>query len=131
MSINPLQSTVQIRPLLIISSLAYLLSACGLIQPPPPPTPTATATAAPTATPTPEPTLPPTAAPTVVTTGCVEVRSLRVRRGPGTEHDLVGGLISGDCVTLVTKNPEGTWAQIEFQGLVGWVSLDYLVLEGE
>ena len=44
---------------------------------------------------------------------------------------MVGGLVSGDCVTLVTTNPEGTWRQIEFQGLVGWVSLDSLVLEGE
>jgi len=93
----------------------------------PPPTitrPPATATLANT----PEPTL--TSTP-VQLQACVETRSLRVRSGPGTEHTMVGGLKEGDCVTVRSRNKQGTWAQVSFQNISGWVSLEYLIVQGE
>lgn len=63
--------------------------------------------------------------------GCVDVRSLRIRSGPGTDYQMVGGLQYGDCVTVLGRNRDASWGQITFKDLSGWVSLDYITLQGD
>ena len=55
---------------------------------------------------------------------CVMVDSLRVREGPGTSHEVVGGLRFGDCVSVDAMDPSGEWLRIA-GGIVGaesWIS---------
>lgn len=86
----------------------------------PPPTSTSTTTPKPTMTTTP-----------VHLQGCVEAHSLRVRAGPGTDHKMIGGLKAGECVIVLGRNEDATWGKITAGDLKGWVSLDYLSLEGD
>ncbi len=56
--------------------------------------------------------------------------SLRVREGPGTTFDILGKLERDEIVQEIAANPERTWINIKSaEGLVGWVSNDYLIVE--
>jgi len=76
-----------------------------------------------TATETPLPT------PTQVTKveATVNVASLRVRQGPGTNTYLVAGLRFGNTITLEGRNGEGTWVKFD----QGWVAAEFVDPEGE
>ena len=113
---------------------------------PPPPT----ATPQPSATPTPDvqaappPTQPPTATPTAVVTpdpptatpspspalsAEVTATTLNVRAGPGTSFRRLGSLQRDQRVTVLARNPEGTWLQVCcVDGQQGWVSAEYVKL---
>jgi|GEM_PF-1793462 len=77
---------------------------------------------------TPEPALSPTP---VHLEGCVEVKALNVRSGPGTDFEIIGGLQDGDCVLVVGRNANAAWAVIAIEERTGWVSLEYLALQGD
>lgn len=64
-------------------------------------------------------TLTPTATPTI---GCVTVSSLAVRSGPGLNWRITGGLLIGDCITVIAYSDDHLWAQYTD----GWVSVQYL-----
>src|SRR5581483_1954541 len=58
---------------------------------------------------------------------------LRMRAGPGTSYEVLARIPDKTRVTLVGKSPDGTWYQIFYppeSGQVGWVSADFLTLEG-
>ena len=87
-----------------------------------------TSTAAPTQPPTSSPQ--PSETPTPVTLeGCVKADSLRVRSGPGTEYEMIGGLLGGTCITLTGRNAETTWVQVQQDELTGWAAADYIAAD--
>lgn len=60
---------------------------------------------------------------------------INVRSGPGTDYDSLGTLNPQDVVSLIGKDPAGTWLQIEFpQGGspegTGWVSAAFVQAQG-
>lgn len=61
---------------------------------------------------------------TVTATGTVNVRS-----GPGTNYGKLGQLKRGQEAAMTGK--AGNWATIQWNGAVGYVSLDYLKVAGE
>ncbi len=79
---------------------------------------TATATPAPTATPD-------------FARATVNVNSLNVRRGPGTNFSPpIGTLREGDAVDVIGQNPGGTWYKIAFEGGEGWIFAELTNTEG-
>lgn len=99
----------------------------------PTPTPTATATATATYTPTPTETPLPTETPTptpippqaIVT----YAYGLSLRQEPTADSPRLDLLAKDTVVTLLEgqqSSPEGTWQQIEVNGVVGWVLANYL-----
>ena len=111
---------------LLILVLAFSISACGS----PPSTPRTTRS--PTSTPRPSLTREPD--PTVQ--ACFNLVGLNVRAGPGVEHKDIGGLTSGQCVTLDGRNTDGSWARIRSSDSAnaprgGWVSTGYLDFSGD
>ena len=57
----------------------------------------------------------------------VTADSMRVRSGPGTRFDAIGGTRKGDTWTAVAK--EGDWFKIEFtDGKEGYVNAQYVLL---
>ncbi|MEK5029934.1 N-acetylmuramoyl-L-alanine amidase [Paenibacillus sp. FSL R7-0302] len=58
-------------------------------------------------------------------TAVVTASSLRMRGGPGTGHEVVGSLQSGNKVTILLR--QGEWSRVRTAGgTVGWVSSQYL-----
>ena len=53
---------------------------------------------------------------------------LNVRKGPGTEYDVIGGLSKNQEVKVTGQCNETGWYRIEYKGTVGYVSNKYLVV---
>lgn len=70
---------------------------------------------------------PPTPTETTAINATVNVASLRVREGPGTNTQLVAGLRFGNPITLVGRNGDGTWVKFD----QGWVAAEFLFTEQE
>lgn len=63
----------------------------------------------------------------------VVMQKLNVRSGPGTSFNALGVLNPQDVVTLLGKNANGTWLQIEYPGGPegkGWVTAAYIQIKG-
>jgi len=57
----------------------------------------------------------------------VTARSLNMRRGPGTNFPVVGGLSNGQTVTAAGRNQDNTWLNVRTaDGAEGWASLRFL-----
>jgi len=57
---------------------------------------------------------------------CVRGRT-RIRRGPGTGYETIGGLISANCFTILGRNEEGSWVYIVSDDhQTGWVAASAL-----
>ena len=57
----------------------------------------------------------------------VTADSMRVRKGPGTQHESLGGTVKGEQWTATAR--EGDWFKIEFKdGAVGYVNAQYVSL---
>lgn len=79
--------------------------------------PGATATAVASATP-----VPPVSANGTVNTGALNIRS-----GPGVQHGVIAAVYFGDVVTLVGRNADATWLNIQSPSNVrGWVNAKYI-----
>ena len=57
--------------------------------------------------------------------GVVNLQSLNVRSGPGTDHEKIGSVSIGNRFAYYQKS--GNWVRIE----KGWISTSYFYLEGE
>jgi uncharacterized protein YraI len=106
--------------------LTVLLSACGTATTATPvPTTTKVAptkTLLPRSTSTPQP---------VVLDACVTNSTIRVRSGPGKEYEVIGGMVSGTCMSLSGRNEESDWVyMISEDNKTGWVSASLLTIEG-
>lgn len=107
----------------------------------PPATPTSTPTASATPLPATATPVPPTATPLPTATVAIEVfisadgGNLNIRRGPGSEYNVVGFLTNGARSKAIGRNPTGNWLYAEIPsdpGTYGWVSADstYSAVEG-
>ena len=56
----------------------------------------------------------------------VVTQQINIRSGPGIGYDSLGILNIGDGVTLIGKNPEETWLQIEYASGKAWVFAAYI-----
>ncbi|UYZ20886.1 SH3 domain-containing protein [Mesobacillus jeotgali] len=56
--------------------------------------------------------------------GSVNVNGLRVRKGPGTNHQVIGSFNSGQAVEILGFN--GNWAEVRTSKISGWVSKEYI-----
>ena len=74
------------------------------------------------------PTTKPSATTKPIIRGCVTVSSLRIRSGPGTEYQMLGGLIRDDCVTIIEATSDKKWGKINHEGIIGWVALEYMTI---
>ncbi|MFB7157225.1 SH3 domain-containing protein [Lysinibacillus sp. NPDC056232] len=55
-----------------------------------------------------------------------QVNRLNIRTEPDISSAVLGQLSTGDQAKLIEKN--GEWAKIDWNGLVGWVSTDYVTI---
>ena len=98
----------------------------------PVPTPTPEPTQTVEATPTPEPSPTPQATPAVAKAepqAVVTNASLNLRAGPGTGYQQVGSVRKDDKLTILGRNPEGTWIKIAApDGTEAWVILTYVTI---
>lgn len=110
---------------------AILLTACST----PTSIPTATrvkASPAPSSSPSPLPSATFTTTPFPTLVGCVSgVNTLRMREGPGTQYEILRGLPSGTCFNIYGLNQDRSWAWINFDHTFGWVSIQYVSIEGD
>lgn len=53
--------------------------------------------------------------------------SVNVRRGPGTNYDVIGSMQNGDTATYIGK--EGDWYQIRRGNITGYVSATYATVQ--
>jgi len=84
-------------------------------------------TATPTAEVTPDP--PPATSPASAINAEVTATTLNVRAGPGISFRRLGSLQRDQQVTVLARNPEGTWLQICcVDDQQGWVSAEYVNL---
>lgn len=74
----------------------------------------------------------PTGKPIEYTTGVFKVTpniGLNMRSGPGTEHFKVGAIPQNTSITITKVN--GSWGWTSYNGVPGWVCMDYLKKTGE
>ncbi len=56
--------------------------------------------------------------------------NLRLRSGPGTNHQILTVLPFGTTVNVVARNASGDWIQVTHQGRTGWVAAWLTVVSG-
>ncbi len=95
------------------------------------PTATSTDTPAPTDTPTPTDTPAPTATPRTTFATILSERG-NVRRGPGSEYEVIATLSREDEVIVVGVSEDGGWYQVVGGGIpgAGWVSAEIVRISG-
>ena len=59
-------------------------------------------------------------------TGVDDDDTLRVRRGPGVDHDEIAKLPPTACGISVTDKCRGSWCRVAWRGRAGWVNTYYL-----
>ena len=93
--------------------------------------PTSTRALVPIPTLTPGQTLP--ATPGLISLkGCVTDSAIRIRQGPGTDFEVVGGLVSDACIQILGRNQDASWVYIITEGNeAGWVAAWLLTIEGD
>ena len=58
------------------------------------------------------------------------IQPIKIRSGPGTTYDALGSLSLNDVVTVTGKNSSGEWMQIRFKAGTGWVTSQFLKMDG-
>jgi hypothetical protein len=117
-----------LKQLTYVLFFVVLMSAC-VASPPSTPTSTAKLTITSTATPLPSPT--PTLT-IVALQACVPKATIRIRKGPGTEYEAIGGLTSGTCMTVLGRNDDSTWVyMLTEDNKSGWVAAWLLTVDGD
>lgn len=59
----------------------------------------------------------------------VNVKSLNLRKGPGTEYESLGSFGQGTRLSLLGKDGSGQWANVRSaEGVEGWMAMKYVVL---
>ncbi|WP_419881765.1 SH3 domain-containing protein [Peribacillus sp. B-H-3] len=59
--------------------------------------------------------------------GTITASSVRVRKGPGTDFQIVGKIKKGTTVSIIERS--GNWVSIASQAYNGWISADYITAE--
>ena len=62
---------------------------------------------------------------------CVTSSTIRIRENPGTEYTILGGLTSGTCFKILSRNKDSSWAYIvTSENVKGWVAAWLITIEG-
>ncbi len=109
----------------LFSIFAMLLAACSRSISTPPAT--ATIQLIPTQTQV------PTTAANLELKACVATdEAVRIRQGPGIDHEAIGALAPGACVTILERNTDSSWVYIEtVDNFSGWVAAWLLTIDGD
>lgn len=67
----------------------------------------------------------PTKTQKITMSACVDSHALKVRSGPGADYSVNEYLSNGECVALLERNSDSTWAKFRN----GWVYLDYMKID--
>ena len=111
----------------VLAQLCIILAVLSACAPSPTravntPFPTTISTKIPTSTWTPRP---------VTLHACVTDATIRVRSGPGTEYEVIGGLVSGTCMSIASRNEDASWVyMVAENNITGWVASSLLTIEG-
>ena len=63
---------------------------------------------------------------------CVRDNTIRIRRGPGTQYETIGGLVPGICLKILGRNEETSWVYIvSDDSQTGWVDASLLSEAGD
>jgi Bacterial SH3 domain len=63
---------------------------------------------------------------------CVPQATIRIRSGPGTQYETIGGLVSGTCMWVLARNEESNWVYILTENdKSGWVAAWLLTIDGD
>lgn len=75
----------------------------------------------------------PTATPKPISLkACVTNSTIRVRRGPGTDFEVIDGIVSGTCMQIVARNQDSTWVyMVSEDNITGWVNASLLTIDGK
>ena len=93
--------------------------------------PTSTRALVPIPTLTPGHTLPATPGPGSLM-GCVTDSAIRIRHGPGTDFEVMGGLVAGTCMQILGRNQDASWVYIVTEeNEAGWVAAWLLTIDGD
>lgn len=85
--------------------------------------------ATPSKTATPRPTQTPEA---VRLHACVTDSVIRVRRGPGTDYEMIDGMVAGTCMSVLGRNQDSSWVyMVSDDNKTGWVAAWLLTIEGD
>lgn len=57
------------------------------------------------------------------------IDTVNIRSGPGTANAVIGQLPIRTTASIVGRNSDATWWQINFAGITGWVSSRYVALQ--
>ena len=73
-----------------------------------------------------------TAAPTkhIRLNACVGNSTIRIRRGPGTQYEAIGGLAAGTCMTILGRSEDSSWVYMTAGGETGWVAAWLITIDG-
>ena len=67
----------------------------------------------------------------VIISACVS-DTTRIRRGPGTQYETIGGLVSGMCLTILGRNQDASWvSMVSDDHQTGWVAASVLPNAGD
>jgi N-acetylmuramoyl-L-alanine amidase len=56
---------------------------------------------------------------------------LNVRSGPGLSYDILTVIGFGETYPIVGRNADGSWWQLNVNGLIGWVSGALIAVNNE
>lgn len=123
---------------LFLGGVFLFLALSASNHPPKPVLSTATATVIATAeiptqepSSTPEPSKTPQPTPTSQVKASVLNAGVNVRSGPGTNFNLVSGLVQNDLADVIGRNSDSTWLEIITpKGIKGWVSASVVSITG-
>ena len=63
---------------------------------------------------------------------CVTTSEIRIRQGPGTDFEVIGGLVSGACIQILGRNQDASWVYIVTEeNEAGWVAAWLLTIDGD
>jgi uncharacterized protein YraI len=55
--------------------------------------------------------------------------TVNIRSGAGTQHSRIARLPAGQTAQVVGRNANNTWWQVNYNGIVGWVTAQYAVIQ--
>jgi hypothetical protein len=63
---------------------------------------------------------------------CVADSDINLRRGPGTQYEVIGGIRSGACMSIRGRNPDSSWVYIVMENnQAGWVAASLVSIDGD
>ena len=63
---------------------------------------------------------------------CVTTSEINIRKGPGTDFEVMGGLDFGTCMQILGRNQDASWVyMVTEDNTSGWVAAWLLTIEGD